>query len=225
MIELVKKVKKIREKTGFLTGGGDGGAYRDGQRQRQRERDSSVDIFATTAEDNINNTEKEKEKKRDKLEIFESRMERLQEILHSSAECEFCVVTVPTEVAAAETKRLLDCLVEQDVLVRRVIMNQVLPSYVYTPTQEEVGATATTNNGSSSSSSSGGGEKFLDNLRKGQKHALADLQAMGLPLTEVRVYVDYWVMSCHGYLSIPCACLSHACVYAYDSHYFLNLLH
>ena len=38
------------------------------------------------------------------------------------------MVTIPTEVAAAETRRLLAALEEENIAVRRVIINQIIPT-------------------------------------------------------------------------------------------------
>ena len=65
MIGLIKKVKKVREKTGFLTGAGMGGGM-GGSGAGVGSDDS--DLFAT----------QETGEKEDKLEKFESRMVRLQ---------------------------------------------------------------------------------------------------------------------------------------------------
>jgi anion-transporting ArsA/GET3 family ATPase len=53
-------------------------------------------------------------------------MEKLDKILHESKEAEFTVVTIATELAAAETKRLLMSLQDDNIAVRRVIINQVI---------------------------------------------------------------------------------------------------
>lgn len=66
------------------------------------------------------------EVKRDRLKEFQFKMIELDGILHDSEQTEFVVVTIPTEMAVAETERLVEALKEQDVAVRRVIVNQVL---------------------------------------------------------------------------------------------------
>jgi anion-transporting ArsA/GET3 family ATPase len=52
----------------------------------------------------------------------------LLQLLHSAEQSEFTVVTIPTEVAAAETRRLLAALEEENIAVRRVIINQIIPT-------------------------------------------------------------------------------------------------
>jgi arsenite-transporting ATPase len=61
-----------------------------------------------------------------KLSELQQRMKNFEEMLKNPAETEFTVVTIPTEMAVAETKRLLESLKEKDVLVRRLIMNQII---------------------------------------------------------------------------------------------------
>ena len=60
------------------------------------------------------------------LANLEANMEKLDKILHESKEAEFTVVTIATELAAAETKRLLMSLQDDNIAVRRVIINQVI---------------------------------------------------------------------------------------------------
>ena len=51
----------------------------------------------------------------DRLSKFENNMEKLEDMLHNPKESEFVVVTIPTEVAVAETK--VTCpLVRVDIL-------------------------------------------------------------------------------------------------------------
>jgi len=49
-------------------------------------------------------------------------------LLHNPKQSEFVVVTIPTEVAVAETQRLLTALETEEIAVRRVIINQILPA-------------------------------------------------------------------------------------------------
>ena len=100
---LVAKLKKIRDKAGNLGGmmgmmGGGGGG-----------REPSSDVVDGER----------------RLEKFERRMERLEELLHNPREAEFTVVTIPTEVATAETARLVGALKEDSIGVRRLIVNHV----------------------------------------------------------------------------------------------------
>ena len=59
----------------------------------------------------------------------------VSQLLHSADQTEFTVVTIPTEVAAAETQRLLQALRDERIAVRRVIINQIIPS----PSVDSVG--------------------------------------------------------------------------------------
>lgn len=68
--------------------------------------------------------------KRDRLKEFQFKMIELDDLLHDPERTEFVVVTIPTEMAVAETERLVEALKEQDVAVRRVIVNQVLKADV-----------------------------------------------------------------------------------------------
>ena len=60
------------------------------------------------------------------LSKLEAKMQKLDNILHQSKDAEFTIVSIPTELAAAETKRLLMSLQEDNIAVRRVIINQVI---------------------------------------------------------------------------------------------------
>lgn len=66
------------------------------------------------------------EEKKDKLREFQYKMMQLNDLLHDPEEAEFVVVTIPTELAVVETERLVQALKEDDLAVRRVIVNQVL---------------------------------------------------------------------------------------------------
>ena len=63
----------------------------------------------------------------DRLMRFQERMGRLEDVLHNPSESEFSIVTIPTQLATAETKRLMQALAADSVAVRRIIINQVLP--------------------------------------------------------------------------------------------------
>jgi arsenite-transporting ATPase len=69
--------------------------------------------------------EAEGAEKRDRLREFQLKMIELDDLLHDPARSEFVVVTIPTELAVAETERLVRALKEQDVACRRLIINQV----------------------------------------------------------------------------------------------------
>uniref|UniRef100_A0A7S2V1X9 ArsA/GET3 Anion-transporting ATPase-like domain-containing protein n=1 Tax=Fibrocapsa japonica TaxID=94617 RepID=A0A7S2V1X9_9STRA len=52
-------------------------------------------------------------------------MFELEELFRDHAQTQFVVVTIPTNLAVAESKRLVSALQQQDVLVEKVIVNQV----------------------------------------------------------------------------------------------------
>jgi arsenite-transporting ATPase len=60
------------------------------------------------------------------LEQFYYKMKSLDEVLHDSSKTEFTVVTIPTEVALAETMRLIQELGGQNVAINHIMINQVL---------------------------------------------------------------------------------------------------
>lgn len=50
----------------------------------------------------------------------------LRDLFRNQDATEFCIVTIPTQLAIAESKRLLAALGEQGVAVRNVVVNQVI---------------------------------------------------------------------------------------------------
>lgn len=118
----------------------------------------------------------------DRLSKFEKNMEKLEDILHSPKETEFVVVTIATEVALAETKRLLDSLQEDCVFVRRLIINQILPD----STGPDADAASTT---------------FMTRSRKNQDSNLLELSKLAatskIPLIKVP-YFDMETRSVYG---------------------------
>mmetsp|Transcript_157 Transcript_157/g.191 ORF Transcript_157/g.191 Transcript_157/m.191 type:complete len:808 (-) Transcript_157:24-2447(-) len=146
---LIGKLKKVRTKAGGL--GGIMNMMGGGQNKGESEM--------------IENTPDE-----DKLEKFEKKMERLEEILHNSRECEFTVVTIPTEVASAETIRLLKSLRDENIGIRRLIINQVLPIYEKNNINE--------NNENNEEKNNSAAITYLDRLRYGQKNSINELQKL-----------------------------------------------
>jgi len=122
-----------------------------------------------------------------KLEKFEAKMKRLEMLLHNPKECEFAVVTIPTELATAESKRLLQALQQESIAVRRVIINQVIPQ------QGADGADAPT--------VAAAADAYLNRLRQGQQASLRELQqtaeTSGVPLLQVP-YFDTEVRTVFG---------------------------
>ncbi len=87
--------------------------------------------------------------KRDRLREFQLKMIELDDLLHDPARAEFVAVTIPTEMAVAETERLVEALKEQDVTIRRLVVNQLIAPQVT--------------------------KGYWDRLRVGQQAALADV--------------------------------------------------
>ena len=122
-----------------------------------------------------------------RLEKFERRMKRLELLLHNPKECEFAVVTIPTELATAESRRLLQALQEESIAVRRVIINQVIPQQGADGADAQTATTAA--------------NAYLDRLRQGQRSSLRELQqtadASGIELIQVP-YFDTEVRTVYG---------------------------
>ena len=121
----------------------------------------------------------------DRLKSFEDRMTKLENILHSPTDTEFTVVTIPTQVAVAETKRLLESLKDQDILVRRLIVNQVI----------------TTPQGSGSSGDSSedlelkknkAADAYLNRMRDGQRRSMDELKRVADESSVPVVFVPYY---------------------------------
>lgn len=149
LIQFVRKVKKVRDKAGAfggLMGGGD----------------------STAGSGSVGGSDGQ-----DKLTKFEGRMEELQRVLHEAKITEFCVVTIPTEVAVSETTRLLDTLEREDILVRRLVVNQMVT---------DIGA-----DGSEEAA-----KAHLDRLRAGQARSLQALDRIaeeaGVEVSRVPFY-------------------------------------
>lgn len=122
-----------------------------------------------------------------RLSDFEDKMGRLETILHSPNECEFTAVTIPTELASSETLRLLRALNVEGILVRRLIVNQVLPS--------------------SSDTAGAGGEEavgvssYLERVRVGQARSMQELRSLssaaGINLVQVPFF-DMEIRTVYG---------------------------
>jgi arsenite-transporting ATPase len=120
-----------------------------------------------------------------RLSDFERKMSRLEAILHSPKECEFTAVTIPTELASSETLRLLEALNMEGILVRRLIVNQVLPSS--SDTSGEGGAS--------------GVSSYLERVRVGQARSMKELRSLssaaGINLVQVP-YFDMEIRTVYG---------------------------
>eukprot|EP00638_Chattonella_subsalsa_P012235 CAMPEP_0117791916 /NCGR_PEP_ID=MMETSP0948-20121206/9138_1 /TAXON_ID=44440 /ORGANISM="Chattonella subsalsa, Strain CCMP2191" /LENGTH=693 /DNA_ID=CAMNT_0005622053 /DNA_START=210 /DNA_END=2290 /DNA_ORIENTATION=+ len=62
---------------------------------------------------------------KDRLREVQLKMFELEELFRDEDQTEFVVVTIPTTLALEESKRLVDSLKEQEVAVRKIILNQL----------------------------------------------------------------------------------------------------
>lgn len=127
------------------------------------------------------------ETKQDKIKMFQEKMKRLDELLHNEKESEFTIVTIPTELAGAESKRLLSSLDKSGILVRRILINQVLPH------------DSDVNNTDEKT------QRYLQNLRNSQSKAIVELESISkehsIPLLRVP-YFDTEVRTVYGLRAI-----------------------
>jgi arsenite-transporting ATPase len=93
-----------------------------------------------------------------RLQTLQQKTQILERLLHDASLTEFAVVTIPTDVAMAETRRLVQSLHRSGIAVRRLLVNQVLPLQA---TTSEAFAT-----------------KYVHDLRKGQQRILQELQTI-----------------------------------------------
>lgn len=63
----------------------------------------------------------------EKLERLRERMIKVRELFHDTTSTEFVIVTIPTVMAISESSRLCASLKKEDVPVKRLIVNQILP--------------------------------------------------------------------------------------------------
>jgi len=64
----------------------------------------------------------------EKMEKFRDDMSELRALLRNPRRCQFAVVTIPTELAVAESERLVASLEKERVRVRNVVINQCVPA-------------------------------------------------------------------------------------------------
>ena len=161
--ELVRKVRSVRDKSGGMLNMG-------GRASDDQESTGSPPAV-------------------DRLGAFEARMDRLQQLLHSPADTEFAVVTIPTEVAVAETKRLIHSLAEQDILCRRLIVNQVIvPPPPLSPSAGETSHSVE----AEQELREGSARVFLNRLRENQRRSIDQIKSVAerehVPLLLVPYY-------------------------------------
>eukprot|EP00262_Sarcandra_glabra_P013830 TRINITY_DN3908_c0_g1_i1.p1 TRINITY_DN3908_c0_g1~~TRINITY_DN3908_c0_g1_i1.p1 ORF type:complete len:415 (+),score=80.24 TRINITY_DN3908_c0_g1_i1:112-1356(+) len=82
---------------------------------------------ATSAIKNVFGQEGKKEDASDKLEQLRERMVKVRELFRDTDSTEFVIVTIPTIMAVSESSRLHASLKKENVPVRRLIVNQILP--------------------------------------------------------------------------------------------------
>jgi arsenite-transporting ATPase len=110
----------------------------------------------------------------DRLEEIQTRLTRLTALIKDPTRTQFCVVTIPTQLALEETKRLLGSLQSEGVSVSTVVCNQVIAPNM--------------------------GERYLATRSAGQRGVITRLQRSlpsGVQLVEVP-YVDTEVTGIYG---------------------------
>eukprot|EP00613_Pedinella_sp_CCMP2098_P075329 CAMPEP_0171912298 /NCGR_PEP_ID=MMETSP0993-20121228/10973_1 /TAXON_ID=483369 /ORGANISM="non described non described, Strain CCMP2098" /LENGTH=815 /DNA_ID=CAMNT_0012546069 /DNA_START=46 /DNA_END=2493 /DNA_ORIENTATION=+ len=95
---------------------------------------------------------------KDRLREFQVRMYALEDLLTDPSKSEFVVVTVPTELAVAETERLVLALEEESIAVKHVVVNQVLRPQEDNPVP--------------------GAESYVERLRREQGKCVAQLRTI-----------------------------------------------
>eukprot|EP01038_Epipyxis_sp_PR26KG_P008121 gene8121-10999_t len=127
-----------------------------------------------------------------KIAVFNNRMQRLDEILHSPKDTEFSIVTIPTDLAVSESKRLLTSLIAQNILTRRILINQVIPKD-YLQSVTEIEASIAEKDTKTNS--------FLNRLRAGQRSSITELEQLSnkiaVPLIQIP-YFDTEVRTVYG---------------------------
>lgn len=61
-----------------------------------------------------------------KIENLQENMSRMQKVLKDKSQTEFLVVTIPTSLAVAESRRLVSSLKAEDIFVSGILCNQVI---------------------------------------------------------------------------------------------------
>ncbi|KAJ8491276.1 hypothetical protein OPV22_012997 [Ensete ventricosum] len=82
---------------------------------------------ATSAIKSVFGQEEPKQDASDKLEQLRERMVKVRELFRDTESTEFVIVTIPTVMAVCESSRLHSSLKKENVPVKRLIVNQVLP--------------------------------------------------------------------------------------------------
>lgn len=82
---------------------------------------------ATTAIKSVFGQQETRQDSADKLEKLRERMIRVRELFRDTESTEFVIVTIPTVMAVSESSRLHASLKKENVPVKRLIVNQILP--------------------------------------------------------------------------------------------------
>ncbi|KAJ0470345.1 putative arsenite-transporting ATPase [Helianthus annuus] len=82
---------------------------------------------ATSAIKNVFGQEETRQDASDKLEKLRERMIKVRELFRDTDSTEFVIVTIPTVMAINESSRLRASLTKENVPVKRLIVNQILP--------------------------------------------------------------------------------------------------
>ncbi|EOY18703.1 hypothetical protein QUC31_006380 [Theobroma cacao] len=82
---------------------------------------------ATSAIKSVFGQEETRQNSADKLERLRERMVKVRDLFRDSDSTEFVIVTIPTVMAVNESSRLRASLEKENVPVRRLIVNQILP--------------------------------------------------------------------------------------------------
>nr|KJB60559.1 hypothetical protein B456_009G312500 [Gossypium raimondii] len=82
---------------------------------------------ATSAIKSVFGQEETKQNAADKLERLRERMVKVRDLFRDADSTEFVIVTIPTVMAVSESSRLSASLKKENVPVKRLIVNQILP--------------------------------------------------------------------------------------------------
>ncbi|KAA3453386.1 ATPase ASNA1-like protein 2-like isoform X1 [Gossypium australe] len=82
---------------------------------------------ATSAIKSVFGQEETKQNSADKLERLRERMVKVRDLFRDAESTEFVIVTIPTVMAVSESSRLSASLKKENVPVKRLIVNQILP--------------------------------------------------------------------------------------------------
>jgi len=89
-----------------------------------------LSMFSSSSSSSSSSTYDEPEviEKVDRLQNLQNSIQKVTDLLSNKDKTQFCIVTIPTVLAVAETERLVASLQEQHIQVKHVIANQVVTS-------------------------------------------------------------------------------------------------